>query len=693
MRRTLLALLLLAACQTQRKAPPPSVTTEPKGPSELQQIAELEDRRSFGDGKLPAWALTHNDPKVRARALLALARIQDPESIDVVLKGLTDPDSAARIEAAFAAAELGMSWQPLTEAQKSKLTEGLKSFEASEAEAPVRLALIDALARVGTSPAADRLIDRLSIPGDVQARAALGLGVEARQLAPAQLPTRAFSALAGLIRKEQPTSTRYGAAYALAASKSVLARPALLSCILDDVSEVRAACAKGLGDAGTDADALMLKRLLDDPDYRVAVEATRALAKFAAKCKSSCSSISALGDLNFRVERLVRGDTAGGGQPLLALAQQGLPAGGKSVLVALRDQLLAALRSVNDARIRKDVANIECRLAAAIDRINGELKEVLSCGGALVPEGQRLAMGLQEVGQSPAKDPVRRVEDLGSYVFHTDPRVKLAAIEALGTNKAIQAADRLRPLIGNPDLVIAAAAVSALAKLGDKSAIPAMRALAPQALQTIELAPPLAEALELLDAKEAAAELQPWLQSTHAAVRIAAAGALTKLTGQPVAAPRVERPANQVKPPNLPKDAALKIKTEKGEFEVKLYTQDAPLTSLNLYTLARKNFFKNINFHRVVPDFVAQGGDPRGDGEGGPGYTIRCEINHRPYTRGVVGMALGGKDTGGSQLFVTLAPTPHLDGKYTAFGEVVKGQEVVDALLEGDKILEVRATP
>ena len=132
---------------------------------------------------------------------------------------------------------------------------------------------------------------------------------------------------------------------------------------------------------------------------------------------------------------------------------------------------------------------------------------------------------------------------------------------------------------------------------------------------------------------------------------------------------------------------------DKGEFDVKLFTQDAPLTALNMYTLARKNFFKGLTFHRVVPDFVAQGGDPRGDGEGGPGYTVRCEVNHRVYARGVVGMALSGKDTGGSQFFVTAAPQPHLDGKYTAFGEVVKGQEIVDALLEGDKIVEIRATP
>src|SRR5205814_1066559 len=93
-----------------------------------------------------------------------------------------------------------------------------------------------------------------------------------------------------------------------------------------------------------------------------------------------------------------------------------------------------------------------------------------------------------------------------------------------------------------------------------------------------------------------------------------------------------------------------------------------------------------LPFHRVVPDFVAQGGDPRGDGWGGPGHTLRCELSPLRYARGAVGMALSGKDTGGSQFFVVHSAQPHLEGKYTVFGRVVEGMEVVDALLPGDLI-------
>ncbi|HYH85828.1 MAG TPA: peptidylprolyl isomerase, partial [Pyrinomonadaceae bacterium] len=128
------------------------------------------------------------------------------------------------------------------------------------------------------------------------------------------------------------------------------------------------------------------------------------------------------------------------------------------------------------------------------------------------------------------------------------------------------------------------------------------------------------------------------------------------------------------------------VSTDKGALTIELLAEDAPLTVDNFVQLARRNYFNGITFHRVVPNFVIQGGDPRGDGNGGPGYQIRCEINMAPYGRGAVGMALSGKDTGGSQWFVTHSPQPHLDGGYTVFGRVVEGLEVVDRIARGDRI-------
>lgn len=131
------------------------------------------------------------------------------------------------------------------------------------------------------------------------------------------------------------------------------------------------------------------------------------------------------------------------------------------------------------------------------------------------------------------------------------------------------------------------------------------------------------------------------------------------------------------------------LTTDRGVITIEMHPGDAPLTVDNFITLARSQYFNGLTFHRVVPTFVIQGGDPRGDGSGGPGYLIRCEINPAPYDTGAVGMALSGKDTGGSQFFITHSPQPHLDGGYTVFGRVVEGMSAVDAITRGDRIRTV----
>jgi cyclophilin family peptidyl-prolyl cis-trans isomerase len=132
-----------------------------------------------------------------------------------------------------------------------------------------------------------------------------------------------------------------------------------------------------------------------------------------------------------------------------------------------------------------------------------------------------------------------------------------------------------------------------------------------------------------------------------------------------------------------------RVTTTKGSFTIQLLPNEAALNVDNFVQLAKRGYFNGISFHRVVPNFVIQGGDPRGDGNGGPGYQIRCEINEVPFERAAVGMALSGKDTGGSQWFVTHSPQPHLDGGYTVFGNIVTGMEVVDRIVRGDIIRSV----
>jgi cyclophilin family peptidyl-prolyl cis-trans isomerase len=132
------------------------------------------------------------------------------------------------------------------------------------------------------------------------------------------------------------------------------------------------------------------------------------------------------------------------------------------------------------------------------------------------------------------------------------------------------------------------------------------------------------------------------------------------------------------------------LETRYGTIEVELNVVEAPLTTRNFIELSRAGFFNGVLVHRLVPNFVVQAGDPRGDGEGGPGYSIKDELSPLPYVRGTLGMALSGPDTGGSQFFLTVSPQPHLDGKYTVFGHVVQGLEILDQISQWDAIERVR---
>lgn len=133
------------------------------------------------------------------------------------------------------------------------------------------------------------------------------------------------------------------------------------------------------------------------------------------------------------------------------------------------------------------------------------------------------------------------------------------------------------------------------------------------------------------------------------------------------------------------------IETEKGTIVIALFEKNAPLTTQNFIKLIKADFYNGLSFHRVIQNFMAQGGDPAGDGTGGPGYTIPDEIVNNPnrHIRGAVSMAHRGPNTGGSQFFIVYQPQPHLDGVHTVFGQVIEGMDVVDKLTPGDKMTKV----
>ena len=148
-------------------------------------------------------------------------------------------------------------------------------------------------------------------------------------------------------------------------------------------------------------------------------------------------------------------------------------------------------------------------------------------------------------------------------------------------------------------------------------------------------------------------------------------------------------PAMQI---DVTKDIAVSIETSRGTIELKLQPQHAPQTVNNFVFLAGQGFYDGVKFHRVIADFMIQTGDPTGTGRGGPGYKFadECKGNPLKHERGVISMANAGPNTNGSQFFITHVPTPHLNGKHTVFGKVTKGQDVVDAIRQGDVMVSVK---
>lgn len=132
------------------------------------------------------------------------------------------------------------------------------------------------------------------------------------------------------------------------------------------------------------------------------------------------------------------------------------------------------------------------------------------------------------------------------------------------------------------------------------------------------------------------------------------------------------------------------IETEKGTIKFELYEKRAPITTSNFIKLAESEFYNGLTFHRVIRDFMIQGGDPNGDGTGGPGYKIQDEFHKElRHTKGAVSMANAGPNTGGSQFFITEAPQPHLDDRHAVFGQVIEGQDIIENIQKGDKMLKV----
>ena len=168
---------------------------------------------------------------------------------------------------------------------------------------------------------------------------------------------------------------------------------------------------------------------------------------------------------------------------------------------------------------------------------------------------------------------------------------------------------------------------------------------------------------------------------------------LTSCATAPSEPAPTKKPMSYSAPPPMTIDTSKQytatIETEKGNLVLELFAKDVPVTVNNFVFLAREGFYDGTTFHRVIPDFMAQGGDPTGTGSGGPGYKFADEFTEHTHVTGALSMANAGPNTNGSQFFITYAPQHHLDGKHSVFGELVDGMDVLEAIEKGDTIVRI----
>jgi cyclophilin family peptidyl-prolyl cis-trans isomerase/HEAT repeat protein len=679
----LVALVAVGACgplPAPSVAPPPA---RPLSPAEIEAVAALlqvEDERRFAEPVLRAAAVSPS-PRVRRQAALALARLRRVEGFPLLAPLLSDPDSSVAATAAFALGQIGDT--AAVPALASLLEDTvLRSRPTVASEAAYALSK-------ARSAAGLRALDRLLASADERAAEPVGSAL----LAAWRFPRPAdLEPILRWTRSGDP-GLRWRAAYALTRRPTPAATPVLLRLARDPDARVRAFAVRGLSapladSSGVGAAAALpvLLEAAQDSAYEVHINALRALGthRDPAAVRRLASLLSAVG----RHSALAAAEALGRVGPAAAAAGPRLEAlaGSDSVHVALRQEALAALSRVDPpaaARLARALADSpQWRLRSAAAR----------------------ALAAAEPGTSAPLDGLLR---------DRDGRVAAAALQA-----ALDATgDSVRPLrarlleaLGSADVWVRATALGGLARLGDPASLPALL----DAYDRARADPLNDAALAAIDAIAAvhARGAPPWRaffarfpRSPDALVRLRArerfGAAADSAWGDPLPLDTGRSPADYLEiarrwlalPVGSDAGPVVEIETDAGRLLLRLSAADAPLTVESLLSLAARGYFDGQEWPRVVPNFVIQGGDPRGDTNGGPGYNLRDEINRHRYETGSLGMALSGPDTGGSQFFVTHSAQPHLDGIYTIFGELLEGQDVARAILPGDRIRTIRIAP
>jgi len=706
-----IACVVAVACASAPTAPPPAAKPTTTGPTYEQKMAtilRLEDQRVLRDpapppapppppaaaarGQRPAATpppqppppppdllrlLTDEEARIRRRSALAIGHVGLGDGVAPLLMSLADPDVEVRQMSAFALGLLGdaRARDPLVAA----LADSSPHVQGSAAEA---------LGLIGDAAAADalgRFVAQVIQSGafrqvpsdDDDARrdtptAAARLGIFAL------VRLKAYGALASAVLDGggQPRVRWWPVAFALQRLEDKRALPALLTLAKEANPYTRAFAVKGLG-ALKDASALpVLMPLLTSGERNVLIETVRALGRIADK-SAAAPLIKILHDAS--ADPFVRLEAVG------ALGGIRMPEAVEALLDVIADPSpairAAALRSLATA----DPENFVTVLSGLDSDPHWSVRAALAT----------------VLGTVTAETAVPRLQPL---LNDPEQRVIPAVLAALVKLKAPTATTVLLEKLKADDFAVRAAAATGIGELkppngaaaladayrfGQRDSTYTARAAALAALQQYGAAPALPVLTSALTDKDwavrvRAAGIIKQLDPDRAAAEIDAAirPAPTTVGAGVYSAPRLVAPTVSTQ---------AFVDTDRGLIQIELAMNEAPLTVENFVTLARKGYFNGLSFHRVVPDFVIQDGDARGDGEGGPGYSIRDELNQVPYLRGTVGIALDPwRDTGGSQYFITHSPQPHLDARYTVFGRVIAGMDVVDKIQQWDVIRSVK---
>lgn len=646
----------------------------------LAPILMTEDRRVL-DPAILLPALEHPEPAVRRAAVLAIGRIGNPDGVLLIAPRLRDRDPLVVTEAIFA---LGLLKDPRGVPlllDRLRLVDSLSPAALGEAAT--------ALARIGDADAVLVLADVITGSGELrEERRSVMRGtaiLESWRLA-------AIAPVAAILPYARDTSVdlRWRSLYTLGRLVVPEAGDAFLAGARDQQPVIREVAARSLTRRLADTASLQhrnvigeLLTLIDDRSVRVRTTALPALASF----RDSTTVDRIAGRLR-DTDRNVRVTAAGA----LATIGSRAAAVALSATVDDQDEDWAVRRAALLGLARIDTAAFAARapawLASAdpFDRIVALEGWGASRGASAVPFAGAM------------RDPDARVRAAAIAAWRTsagavdpglhgaaatawtdpDPLVRAAALPILADTASDAVIDLLTAAWTSGQADLRETALSALIRLsrGDRAFLG--RLTTPSRRSWLER--PTDPLLRVSAQRGFAALAARW------------GGVAPIETGRTLQDYRelVSRFLLARENPRVVIDVE-----SRGRIEIELLPRDAPLTVANYLRLVDRRYFDNSRWHRVVPNFVIQDGDPTGTGSGGPGWAIRDEINRHQYEAAVLGMALSGPDTGGSQWFITLSPQPHLNGGYTIFGRVVGGHNVVPRVLQGDRIrsIERLSTP